>query len=94
MKLGKWKIEAIIVAVLICVGLGVWWFVSTKEARQANAQFEELVEFANRQQVEIAIIRQAAELRQLRTELAAKQQKLQNELAAQNQKLQDDLKPK
>ena len=66
MKLGKWTYEAVVVGLLIIVGLGIWWFIATKDERAADAQFERLVKFANRQQVEIAVIRQAAELQQLR----------------------------
>jgi len=62
----KWKTEAIIAVVLVCASLGIWWFVATKDERQAKAQFELLVNFANRQQVEIAIITQNAELKRLK----------------------------
>ncbi len=52
-----------IVLVLIC--LGVWWFISTNDERQSQAQYERFLKFANRQAVEIAIIRQSAELERL-----------------------------
>ncbi len=66
MKLGKWGYELIIVAVLVVVGLGIWWFVATKDERLADVQLEQLVKFANRQAVEIAIIKQTGELEHLK----------------------------
>lgn len=72
----KWTYELIVIAVVICVGLGIWWFVATKDQRAAEAQFKQLVKIANRQAVEIAVIRQAAELEQLKRTLA-KNQRLQ-----------------
>jgi len=69
----KWMYEAIIVAVLLCIGGGVWWFVATKDERRANAQYAQYVKFAERQAVEIRIIRQSAELSQLRAALAEAQ---------------------
>ncbi len=74
MKLGKWTCEVIIVVVLLCVGLGVWWFVSTKDQRAAKAQYEQLVRYANRQAVQIAIIEQASKLENYKQQLAKRQQ--------------------
>ena len=79
MKLKKWTYELIIVVVLLCIGLGVWWFVATKDVRQAEAEFEQLVKFANRQAVEIAVIKQSAELQQLTQAIVMAQQKAQQE---------------
>lgn len=69
----KWTYEAIIVAVLLCVGGGIWWYVATKDERQADAQYLQWVKFAERQAVEIRIIRQSAELSQLRAAVAEAQ---------------------
>lgn len=74
MKMRKWTYELIVVVALIGIGLGVWWFIATKDERAADAQFERLVKFANRQQVEIAVIKQAAELQQLRAAIRKAQQ--------------------
>ena len=57
----------IVAGVLLLVGSAIWWFVSTKDARVAKAEYKQLVRFANRQEVEIAVIRQAQVLRQLKT---------------------------
>lgn len=77
----KWKreitvlivVEVIVVLVLIAIGLGIWCFASTSDERAADAQFDRLVKFANRQQVEIAVIKQAAELQQLKQAIARAQ---------------------
>jgi len=65
----KWIYEIIVVFVLVVVGLGIWWFVSTKNTRALEAQYEQLIKIANRQAVEIAIIQQAAELNRLKKTL-------------------------
>jgi cbb3-type cytochrome oxidase subunit 3 len=75
--MSKWKIEAIIVAVLICVGVGVWWYAATNDVRKANAEYENLVRFAEKQAVEIAIIEQASTLQGYRQRIAQNQQQLQ-----------------
>lgn len=90
----KWKIEAIIVVVLLVLGLGIWWYISTGDERQASAQFEQLVKYANRQEVEIAIIKQDAELKMLKRAMAAANQRQQTEIAAAKQKIQDKIIPK
>ncbi len=66
----KWKLELTIVVVLLCVGSCVWWFVSTKDTRRAEAQYEQLLNFANRQAVEIAVIEQAAKLELIKRTLS------------------------
>ncbi len=74
MKLSKWKIELIVVALVLLVVCGVWWYQETAPARKAAAEFDTLVTFANRQEVEIAIIKQAAELQQLKLMIQKAQQ--------------------
>ena len=66
MKLGRWICEIIIVVLVVGLMLGIWWFVATKDEWAMDAQYEQLLRFANRQSVELAVIKQAAELRQLR----------------------------
>lgn len=62
MKLNKWKI-----GIVVLVALGVWWFIETAPKRKVAAEFKNLVRVANRQEVEIAIIKQAVELQQLKS---------------------------
>lgn len=66
----KWTYELIVVVVVLLIGGAGWWFNSTKDERQADAQYEQLVKFANRQAVEIAVIEQAAKLELLKRTLA------------------------
>ena len=75
-KVGKWTCELIFVGLLMVIGLGVWWFAATQKSRKASAEYERLVNFANRQAVEIAIIKQAAELQKLRAATRKAQQPL------------------
>ncbi len=84
-KRRTWLLWLIVPIVLQLAGGGIWW-TATKDTRAANAVFQQLVDFASQQQVEIAIIRQGMELRRLRAELAGEQQKIQSDL-------QNKLKP-
>ncbi len=88
----KWKIEVTIVLVLMGIAIGVLWFIHTNPERKTNAQFEQLVKYANRQEVEIAIIKQDAELRMLKQALAVANQRQQKEIAVAKQNLQNKLK--
>ncbi len=72
----KWKLELIIVAILLAVGLGVWWFVATKDERSQEAEIEIMIKYAQRQALEIAIIEQASKLTDYRKQLAAQKPKL------------------
>ncbi len=71
MKLSKWSYELIIVAVLVMVGLGTWWYVDTAPQRKADAEVEIMIKYAQRQALEIAIIEQASKLTDYRKQLAA-----------------------
>ena len=62
MKIRKWTYELIVVVVVLLIGGAGWWFNSTKDERAASAQYEQLLKFANRQAVEIAIIEQRSKL--------------------------------
>lgn len=84
MKIRKWKVELIIAGVLLCVAGSIWWYVSTNDERKADAQYEQFVKFANRQQVEIAIIRQSAELQQLRSAIQQATKNQQRTALSQN----------
>ncbi len=78
MKLGKWKIELIVVVLLVTIGLGVWWFVSTKDERIASSEIESMIKYAQRQALEIAIIEQSSKLADYRRRLAAAKQPVTN----------------
>ena len=65
----KWVYELIIVVVVLLIGSAGWWHNSTKDERRAKSQYEQLVKFANRQAVEIAVIEQAAKLKLLKLTL-------------------------
>ena len=81
MKLSKWTYELIIVAVLVCVGLGVWWFITTKDERATNADTKAMIKYAQRQALEIAIIEQASKLTDYRQQLAAAKQPVAKPIA-------------
>lgn len=70
----KWIYEAVIVVVVLCVAGGIWWHQSTKEQRRADAQYEQLIKFANRQAVEIAIIEQASKLEDYKQQMEVARQ--------------------
>ena len=72
--MSKWKIEAIVGAVLICVGLVTWWYFATNDARKADAEYKQLVRHAERQAVEIAIIEQNSKLLNYKQQIAKAQQ--------------------
>jgi len=58
----KWKIEIGIVVLVIVIGFGIWWFIAIKNSRLATAQYNQLLKYAQRQAIEIAIIEQASKL--------------------------------
>ncbi len=59
--------------VLLCAALSIWWYVSTNDERESEAQFEKFVKFAERQKVEITVLKQRAELERLKQKFAEKQ---------------------
>jgi uncharacterized iron-regulated protein len=63
MSLNKWKIESVVLVALACFALGPWWFIATKDSRLAKKQYNQLVRYAQRQAVEIAVIEQASKLK-------------------------------
>jgi len=69
----KWKWELAGLALVVIVGCCVWWFYATKPQRAADAEYNRLVKFARRQAVEIQIIRQAAELGQIKANIQTSQ---------------------
>ena len=74
MNKSKWSYKLITVAALVCVGLGTWYFISTKEERAYSDYTRTLTMYAQRQAIEIAIIEQASKLANYRQQLAASQQ--------------------
>ncbi len=70
MRKSKWTYEVIIGAVLIVVGLSVWWFVNTAPQRKAAAEVETMIKYAQRQALEIVIIEQSSKLADYRRQLA------------------------
>lgn len=76
MKLGKWTYELVVVAVLLIVGGSIWGgFVATKETRAAKTEIENMIKYAQRQALEIAIIEQSSKLADYRRQLAAQRPK-------------------
>ena len=69
----KWMYEMIALLVLLCVGLCIWWYVSTNNERKSKVEFEKFVKFAERQKVEITVLKQREELERLKQEFARKQ---------------------
>ena len=66
----KWKVEVIVILLVLLVGLGIWWFITTKDERAANAQYLRLIKFSQRQAVEIAVIEQASKLENYKQQIA------------------------
>ena len=64
----------VIIGLLIVVGLGVWWYVATNDERVANAEMKVLIDFAQKQALEIAIIEQASKLANYKQQIAASRQ--------------------
>ncbi len=75
------KKVVIVVGVLVIVGFGLWWFNSTKDIRAAEAEYEQLVRFADRQAVEIAIIEQSSKLKNYKLQIAENQRALEEKLS-------------
>ena len=63
----KFDVKKLVIVTLLLGIVVTGWLNCTKDERSAKARYEQLVEFANRQTVEIAIIEQAARLQQLKT---------------------------
>lgn len=64
-NLSKKKI-VIVLALMLVAGGFTWWFNFSKVSRKQKSEYKQLVRFANRQEVEIAIIKQVTELQRLR----------------------------
>ena len=67
----KWKYELVGVGLVLCLAGGIWWFHSTKAERKANAEYKQLLRFAQRQAIEIAVIEQASKLENYKQQMAA-----------------------
>ncbi len=75
MKLSKWKYEVIVVGLALVIGLGVWWYVATEPQRKVKAEIKVMIDFVQRQALEIAIIENSSKLAGYRQQLAAKKPK-------------------
>ncbi|MGR3292493.1 MAG: hypothetical protein ACUZ9M_00590 [Candidatus Scalindua sp.] len=62
------KIVMVLILILIAGG-SFWWFVSTKDIRKEISNYKALIRFANRQEVEIAVIKQSSILQQLKAQI-------------------------
>ncbi len=65
----------IVVGALLIVSSCIYWFTKTRDVRVRNSEYKQLVKFANRQAVEIAIIEQRSKLLDYQQQIAAAQQK-------------------
>jgi len=65
----KWILESVIAVCIACIVGVVLFVIQTQESRAKKAEYERLVEYAERQAVELAIIKQAAELSQLKAQM-------------------------
>lgn len=72
-QIGMKKI-VIVIGILAVVGLGVWRFIATKDQRAAKAEIKLMVDYAQRQALEIAIIEQSAKLAGYKQQIAAASQ--------------------
>lgn len=87
MKLSKWSYELIIVVVLFIVGFGVWYFLATKDERAQNAETAKMINIAQRQALEIAIIEQSSKLADYKNQMAQNQREITRAKQAQEQKV-------
>ncbi len=62
----RWIYEVIIVAVLVCIGLGIWRYVSTNDIRTYKKEVVKLRLYTEHQSLEIKVIEQAAKLSELK----------------------------
>ena len=89
MNKSKWSYKLITVAALVCVGLGTWYFISTKEERAYSDYTRTLTMYAQRQAIEIAIIEQASKLTDYRNQIAQAQQQSKQNVVNQLQEIAD-----
>lgn len=73
MKLSKWKYELMAVGLVIVIIGVVEFYMKSAPQRKADAEFDTLVRFANRQEVEIAIIEQSVKLAEYKRQMAKPQ---------------------
>ena len=63
------------VLVLLGIGVGVWWYISTNDMRRYVKETKMYRRIAEHQELEITVINQRVELAELKAEVAAKQAK-------------------
>ncbi len=64
------KKVVIVVSLILVVCGGVWWYMSAAPQRKAKAEIKVLVDFAQRQALEIAIIEQSVKLAEYKRRIA------------------------
>ncbi len=69
----KWKIELMMVLAAVVIGGSIWAVVATEPKRKAKAETQKLIDFAQRQALEIVIIEQSVKLVQYKKKIAAAQ---------------------
>ena len=68
------KVVSFVVIVLLLIGGGIVWRIeSTKDIRKQKTDYKNLVKFAQRQAVEIAIIEQASKLANYKQQISQNQ---------------------
>ncbi|KKN59763.1 hypothetical protein LCGC14_0538530 [marine sediment metagenome] len=66
------KIVALLVLLAVICG-GVWWYADTAPQRKAKAEIETMINFVQRQALEIAIIEQSSKLQNYKRQIAENQ---------------------
>ncbi len=69
----KFKIEMLLVLAAVVIGGSIWAIAATEPARKAKKDTQKLIDFAQRQALEIAIIEQSVKLKELKQKLAEEQ---------------------
>ncbi len=69
------NMKKIVIVVLLVVTLcgGVWWYMDTAPHRKAKAEVKAMIDFVQRQALEIAIIEQSSKLANYRQQIAEAQ---------------------
>ncbi len=64
------KKTIIVVALILIVCGGIWWYMDTAPKRKAKAEIKMMIDFVQRQALEIAIIEQSSKLADYKKQLA------------------------
>ncbi len=66
------KMVVVVILIAIVCG-GVWWYMETAPQRKAKAEVKAMIDFVQRQALEIAIIEQSSKLANYREQIAKTQ---------------------